>query len=127
MPIRKSIRDVQNSNTISDIVSVEPVKKTKVKVVEQITEIISNEDNFIPLNQNQTESEPVRSDKFLTIPSRYTTYKKVMRELSQIKTIYLIALAVIILGIAAFLLIPSSTQKDPSEQSKKEAEIVKKQ
>lgn len=129
MPIRKSIRDIQTSNTISDMVSVEPVKKTRVKKIDQIIENTPEEDIFTPLEQVQVKSDFISPNKVSNsnITPRNSNYKKVIRGLSQIKTIYLIALAIIILGVVVLLFIPSNSQKDPLEQTKKEAESVKKQ
>lgn len=127
MPIRKSIRDIQTSNTISDMVSVEPVKKTRVKKIDQAIESTPEENIIVQSNQVQTEAEHVMSSKGSNVDNRYGNYKKVVKTLSQIKTIYLLAFGIIILGVAVLLFIPSNSQKDPLEQTKKEAESVKKQ
>lgn len=117
MPIRKSIRDIQTSNTISDMVSVEPIKKNRVRKIDQSEEIVPEEESYVYTNQNKTETPPHQVFK----------YKKIITILSQIKTIYLLAFGIIILGLAVLIFIPANSTQDPIEKSKKEAEVVKKQ
>lgn len=122
MPIRKSIRDIQTSNTISDMVSVEPVKKTRVKKTETYTYTEKTpepiiEDVFIP-PQEESINKTQKTN---------SGYTKIVKTLAQIKTIYLIAFGIIILGVMVLIFIPSNSQKDSLEQTKKEAESVKKQ
>lgn len=129
MPIRKSIRDIQNSNTISDIVPTEPVKINKVRV-KKIEKII---DSAQPI-QDYTHGEVFSSIESIEPPQTLSTssnkkskYKIILKSLSQIKTIYVVAFGIILLGLIVLIFIPSSAQKDPAEQAKKEAEVVKKQ
>lgn len=132
MPIRKSIRDIQTSNTISDMVSVEPVKKTRVKKTVQVAEAYSEpesiqknedtEDPFMPSDVS-VDQIPQETPKTTTTPA----YKKIIKTLAQIKTIYLIAFGIIILGVVILIFTLSSSKKDPLEQTYKEAESVKKQ
>ena len=119
MPIRKSIRDIQTSNKISDIVSVQAVEITRNKKTNTSQEIVPEviEEVFAPTPQTQSN-----------IKSKIATgLSKAIKTLSQIKTIYLIAFVIILTGITILIFIPSGTQKDPVEQAKKEAEVVKKQ
>jgi hypothetical protein len=109
MPVRKSIRDIQNSNTVSDAMPVYPVKETSFKKIDQI------------------KSDDIIYNKVSSTSLKQYDYKKVIRSLSKIKTIYLVVLSIIILGVVMLLFISANSQKDPLEQTKKEAESVKKQ
>jgi len=134
MPIRKStIRDIQTSNIISDMVSEEPINKIKVRKVNNIVEK-TPEETSIPLEKidkpvkeqcETTPDKPLKSNN--SGKSNDSKFRKFIRILSQIKTVYLIAFGIILLGVAVLIFIPSDTQKNPLEQSKKEAEGVKKQ
>jgi len=133
MPIRKSIRDIQTSNIISDMVSEEPINKIKVTKVNNIVEKIPEEtsipsekiDKPVKEQFETTLDKPLKSNN--SDESNASKFKKFFRILSQIKTVYLIAFGIILLGVAVLIFIPSNTQKNPLEQSKKEAEVVKKQ
>jgi hypothetical protein len=98
MPVRKSIRDIQNSNTVSDAMPVYPVKETSFKKIDQI------------------KSDDIIYNKVSSTSLKQYDYKKVIRSLSKI-----------ILGVVMLLFISANSQKDPLEQTKKEAESVKKQ
>ncbi len=129
MPIRKSIRDIQTSDTISDIVPPKPVKVSKVKPkkIEKIIEPLQSvnediqEDLFLPLES----IEPPQT--LSTSSNNKSGYKLILKSFSQINTIYIIAFGIIFLGLILLIFIPSRAQKDPNEQYRKEAEMVKKQ
>jgi hypothetical protein len=127
MPIRKSIRDVQTSNTISDIIPPEPVKTNIVKN-KKIEKIIEPSQ----LVQEYTQDETFSSVETVTPPqslssNKKSKYKMMLKSFSQIKTMYIVAFGIIFLGLIVLIFIPSSEPKDPAEQTRKEAEIVKKQ
>lgn len=118
MEPRKSIRDITSSNSkiISDIVSEKPViKKTKVaaKVIDQpIEETIAPQEIYTPITPKKTKD---------------TFFIKIRNIVAHTRPVYLIGLLLIIILILVLILIPSPTTKDPAEQAKAEAEVVKKQ
>lgn len=119
MATRKSIRDIQSSNIISDMVSEEPVA-IKIKKMENITEAPVVEDDF-PIGEKAAPI-PANSGK-----KRPSLFRRVRNILSQIRPLYLILFLIIILGIVALVFIPAPGTKDPAQQAKIEAELVKKQ
>ncbi len=127
MPIRKSIRDVQTSNNISDIVSTESIKKPKIK--KTVVKDIFEPQVSVSVNKKQSDAE-IDTENFITMNKKtdsMSKYKKVLKTIYQIKPIYIISFVIILLGASALLFIPSNKTKDPLEQSKKESEMVKKQ
>lgn len=118
MEPKKSIRDISTSNSkiISDMVSERPViKKTKAaaKVIDQpIEEKIALQEVYTPI----TPKKPKGS-----------FFIKVRNIVAHTRPVYLIGFLLIIILILVLILIPSPTTKDPAEQAKAEAEVVKKQ
>ncbi|MBC7767001.1 hypothetical protein H7Y21_03355 [Arenimonas sp.] len=118
MEPRKSIRDITSSNSkiISDIVSEQPiVKKTKVtsKIVDlPVEEKIASEGAYIPV----TPKKP-----------NISIFVKIRNIVSHTRPVYIIGLLLIVILILVLVFIPSPTTKDPAEQAKVEAEVVKKQ
>ncbi len=129
MPIRKTIKDIQISDTISDVVPPKTIKinKVKSKKIEKIIEPLktvteeAQEDLFLPLES----TEPPQT--LSTSSNKKSGYISILKSFSQIKTIYIVAFGIIFLGLILLIFIPSRVQKDPNEQYRKEAEIVKKQ
>jgi hypothetical protein len=139
METKKSIQDIKlnnnNQNIISDIIPVAeipPIKKrvrktiTKTKVDPEISEkplYTEPEYNEIKGVSDYSTQEPVKNN----IRSNTLTYKRFMSLMSQIKPVYLIILGVIILSLIVLSLLPNKSNKNTAEQSKTEAEMVKKQ
>lgn len=122
MATRKSIRDIQSSNIISDMVAEEPVA-IKIKKVKEITETPVVEDDF-RMEEEIPEETPVLTTIGKKKPSLLRRARSI---LSQIKPLYLILFLIIILGVVALVFIPAPGAKDPVQQAKIEAELVKKQ
>jgi hypothetical protein len=132
METKKSIQDIRpnnqsNQNIISDIIptpEVSPIKKRvrKTAVKAKTEEYTPEEPMYVESKYKESE-EPVENK----IKSNTLSYKRFMSLMSQIKPMYLIILGVIILGLIVFLLLPNKSSKNTVEQSKAEAEMVKKQ
>jgi hypothetical protein len=129
MPIRKSIRDIQTSNTISDIVSPETIKTNtpRTKKIEKNIEPSQPVQEYIPEEVLSSVESVGSSQAPSTSTNKKSIYKIILKSLFQIKPVYLISFGIILLGVAILIFIPSNSTRDPLEQSKKEAEVVKKQ
>jgi hypothetical protein len=114
MEPKKSIRDITSSNTkiISDIVSDQPtVRKTKKMI---------DTDMEQPVDVDPIKSSTNRVPKV-------SVFRKIRGIIVHTKPIYLIAFLLILTLIIVLIFVPSPAPKDPVEQSKAEAEVVKKQ
>ncbi len=119
MEPKKSIRDISTSRSdiISDMVSVQPVTNTKkIRKAVQPKTMVEKED-----------SEEIHTPEIIKNQSGKISVKKLVNVISQIRPVYLIGLVVIVILVLVLVLIPSPVTKDPVEQAKAEAEIVKKQ
>lgn len=137
METKKSIQDIKpnHQNIVSDMISVsEPVIKKRVRrtvpkvKIEEYTPEETVYKNYTESTPDFNSSEEINTEPIKTkVKTNTLTYKRFMNLLSEIKPIYLIALVVIIIGLITFILLPNKSKKNSVEQSKAEAEMVKKQ
>ena len=121
MEPKKSIRDISasKSDIISDMISEQPVIKKIRKVVQPKT-IVDQED--------LTETYlPEHTPEIIKNQSSKISVRKLVNLISQIRPVYLIGLLLIVALALVLVFMPSPAVKDPVEQAKAEAEIVKKQ
>jgi len=114
MEPRKSIRDITSSNIISDMVDEQPVIKRTKKISDMIEQ---------PNEEMPAAPEP----KQKKIKSPALIARRIRNTIGQIKPAYLVGLVLIIALALVLVLVPSPSSKDPIEQAKVEAEVVKKQ
>jgi hypothetical protein len=123
MESKKSIRNVSSSksNIISDMIEEKPKLKKEIKKEKAFSDISSTIDTYTPREIDlESGSVSVGGKKGGNV-------KKLFQLFSNIKPIYTVSLFLIIILLAALLLIPGPAAKDPVEQAKIEAEMVKKE
>ena len=129
MEPRKSIRDISSSNSspkiISDIVSEQPVSKKNKKMGEMKNEPVQYSVPNVDMNQHEAIGDIYTATP--TQKPQRSIFKKIRNMIAHTRPVYIIGFLLILILILVLVLIPSPVSRDPIEQAKLEAEVVKKQ
>jgi competence protein ComGC len=126
METKKSIQDIKpsNSKNFGDIMLEKPAIRKKTKKVENDMQIKKVDDVIDSVYMSDiTPPTPKPAEN---IKPKKNRFSKIINIIKDIKPFYLISFLIIIIGLAILIFIPNKP-KDVVAQSKKEAEMVKKE